>query len=354
MMVFPFLPNKDEEEDVEDEEEPLKNAVDEKERKKEKEEKKPDPDIARYDVIKGLLKTKILNRLRYILELNKFELKERLSTFVAEDPQDLPLKRREALKLRTKAFWLWAVAAGYGQACDLYRDLYPVLRAAGVVTLLTNVTEIAACTAELQQQLDSSITEDGPQIPPPPVTWIRVAGLKPFLEACLKRSLDEISHPASWDLIRPLKSAYFIFLGGYYKFCSRQPFLNPTEYIEDAERLTSEVLLPLLRQPPIMGMWELLKPCSAVSQKAAVACPQHSQHVSLYHSAAMMLLGRLLPGSMHLAHELLLSFIFIVEFFPEGKASGPEAADLSDIVHIHQGAKSALPGSAGSVSPNLS
>ncbi|XP_069064861.1 RNA polymerase II-associated protein 1 isoform X3 [Pleurodeles waltl] len=576
MMVFPFLPIEDEEEDedAEDEEEPAKNAVDEKERKKEKEEKKPDPDVARYDVIKGLLKTKILNRLRYILEvvrpspsvvvnifdiltrvarhsteactqvmdcprlmetviqnflpaqwncpadkdgtlltclygipcagamkllrvlassgrnlcarlLNKFELKERLSRFVAEDPQDLPLQRGEALKLSTEAFRLWAVAAGYGQACELYRDLYPVLvkiiqtlsclvsdcrqgnstapmlvqRAAAVVTLLTNVTQTAACAAELQQQLDS-IIEDGPQIPPPPVTWIHVAGLKPFLEACLKRSLEEISHPASWDLIRPLTSAYFIFLGGYYRSCSRQPFLNPIEYVEDAERLASEVLLPLLRQPPILIMWELLKPCSAVcnklsctpapesvasivslsciggkppmnvagskspfpfltsllflmnsltsihkglvkqfafvlefkelinylrqswtspspsvthcsswilrheyhlqyfvlslAQKAAVACPDHSQHVSLYHSAAMMLLGRLLPGSEHLAYELLLSFIFNAEFFPEGKAGGPEAADLSDILHIHQGAKSAPPGSAASASPNPS
>lgn len=577
MMVFPFLPNKDEDEDedVEEDEETPKNAVDEKERKKEKEEKKPDPDVARYDVIKGLLKTKILNRLRYILEvvrpspsvvvnifdiltrvarhsteaciqvmdcprlmetviqnflpaqwncpadkdgtlitclygtpcaaamkllrvlassgrnlcarlLNKFQLKERLSRFVAEDPQDLPLQHKEALKLSTEAFRLWAVAAGYGQACDLYRDLYPVLvkiiqtlsclvsdcrqghstapllvqRAAAVVILLTNVTQTAACAAELQQQLDSSLTDEGPQIPPPPITWIHVAGLKPFLEACFKRSLEEIVRPASWDLIRPLTSAYIIFLGSYYRCCSRQPFLNPIEYVEDAERLTSEVLLPLLRQSAILGMCDFLRPCSAVcnklsclpapesvasivslgctggkppmnaagskspypfltsllflinslvsihkglvnqfsfvleskelinylrqswtspspsvthysawilrheyhlqyfvlslAQKVAVACPEHFQHASLYHSAAMMLLGRLLPGSEHLAHELLLSFIFSAEFFPEGKVGGPEAADLSDILHIHQEAKPAPPGFATSVSPNLS
>lgn len=54
-------------------------------------------------------------------QLNTFEMKSRLSRFIAEDPQDVPLPREEALRLSTEAFRLWAVAAGYGQACDLYR-----------------------------------------------------------------------------------------------------------------------------------------------------------------------------------------------------------------------------------------
>lgn len=56
-----------------------------------------------------------------ILQLNKFEMKSRLSRFIAEDPLDLPLPREEAVRLSAEAFRLWAVAAGYGQACDLYR-----------------------------------------------------------------------------------------------------------------------------------------------------------------------------------------------------------------------------------------
>lgn len=48
-------------------------------------------------------------------------MKSRLSRFVAEDPLDLVLPREEAIKLSTEAFRFWAVAAGYGQACDLYR-----------------------------------------------------------------------------------------------------------------------------------------------------------------------------------------------------------------------------------------
>ncbi|XP_069494891.1 RNA polymerase II-associated protein 1 isoform X2 [Ambystoma mexicanum] len=577
-LAFPFLPNQDEEEDDdadEEETEAPKSAVDEKARKKKLEEEKPDPDVARYDAIKGLLKTKILHRLRYILEvvrpapsvvmdifdiltriarhsteactlimdcprlmetvienflpaqwncqtdtdgklltslygtpcasamkllrvlasggrnlsarlLNKFELKARLGRFVAEDPQDLSLQHEEALRLSTEAFRLWAVAAGYGQACDLYSDLYPVLvkilqtfsrlvsdcrggqhtaplliqRATAIVTMLTNVTQTAACAAELQQQLESSLPDDGPQIPPPPISWIHVSGLKPFLEACLKKSLQEVSSPATWDIIRPLTTSYIIYLGAYYRACSRQPSLNPMEYVEDAERLALEVLLPLLHQPVIVGMWDLLRPCSAVcnklscspapesvtsivslsctggkppmnvagskspfpfltsllflinglssihkglvskfsfmlqskelnnylqqswtspspgvthcsawilrheyhlqyflvslAQKVAVACPEHFQDASLYHCAAMMLVGRLLPGSEHLAYELLLSFIFNPEFFPEGKMGGPEAADFSDILHINQGAKLAQPGSGTILSTNPS
>lgn len=48
-------------------------------------------------------------------------MKSRLSRFIAEDPLDVPLPREEAVGLSTEAFRLWAVAAGYGQACDLYR-----------------------------------------------------------------------------------------------------------------------------------------------------------------------------------------------------------------------------------------
>lgn len=54
-------------------------------------------------------------------QLNTFEMKSRLSRFIAEDPLDVPLPREEAMRLSTEAFRLWAVAAGYGQACDLYR-----------------------------------------------------------------------------------------------------------------------------------------------------------------------------------------------------------------------------------------
>uniref|UniRef100_A0A8C4UNG6 RNA polymerase II associated protein 1 n=1 Tax=Falco tinnunculus TaxID=100819 RepID=A0A8C4UNG6_FALTI len=375
MAAFPFVPYNEEEEEEEEE----LNGTEKSQDKKSKDENKPDSDVARYDVVKGLLKTRIQHRLRYILEvvrpvptvvldilhilthiarhsseacsqlldcprlietivreflptrwdpqvaepgclltslhgvacatamkfirvlasggrnatarlLNTFEMKSRLSRFIAEDPLDLPLPREEAIRLSTEAFRLWAVAAGYGQACDLYRDLYPVLvrilqslpelistccgkspmielsvqRATAVVTLLIQVTQTAAYTAELQAKLSSNSSEDTEQILPPPVAWNQVSGLQPFLETSLKKFLQEISQAETWLTLQPLATAYVIYLGVYYSACSQQPSVNPIDCLEELERLTSEVLQPLLSQPAIHSMWDLLRPCSAL------------------------------------------------------------------------------------------
>ncbi|NXM30805.1 RPAP1 protein, partial [Oxyruncus cristatus] len=567
MATFPFVPNNEEEEEEEEEE---LNGTEKSQDKKLKDENKPDPDVARYDVVKGLLRTRIQHRLRYILEvvrpvptvvldilhilthiarhsseacsqlldcprltetivkeflptqwdpqvaepgflltslhgvacasamkfirvlasggrnatarlLNKFEMKGRLSRFIAEDPRDLLLPREEAIRLSTEAFRLWAVAAGYGQACDLYSDLYPVLvrilqalpellsscpgrnptvelsvqRAAAVVTLLIHVTQTAGYTAELQATLSSNNSEDRERIPPPPIAWNQVSSLQPFLERSLKKILQEISHTETWQTLQPLTTACMIYVGVYYSAYSQQPSVNPIDSLEELERLTSQVLQPLLSQPAIQSMWDLLRPCSALcnplscspapesvisisslsctggkpplslvgskspfpfltallflinsithihkgltskyssvlgfrglkdylhqswqtgppsvtpssawilrheyhlqyfvlalARKMAGACPDYTQHASLHHCVAMALLSRLLPGSEHLAHEVLLDLAFNPEFLPEGKAGGPEAADFSDILHLGTSAKLAQPGSATAV-----
>ncbi|XP_039924071.1 RNA polymerase II-associated protein 1-like isoform X1 [Hirundo rustica] len=568
MAAFPFVPNSEEEEEEEEEE---LNGTEKSQDKKAKDENKPDPDVARYDVVKGLLKTRIQHRLRYILEvvrpvptvvldilhilthiarhsseacsqlldcprlietivreflptqwdpkvaepgflltslhgvacasamkfirvlasggrnatarlLNRFEMKSRLSRFIAEDPVDLPLPREEATRLSTEAFRLWAVAAGYGQACDLYSDLYPVLvrilqslpellsgkspvvelsvqRAAAVVTLLTHVTQTAGYTAELQAKLSSSNSEDNKPIPPPPVVWSQVSGLQPFLETSLKKILQQISQTETWQTLQPLTTTCVIFLGVYYSAYSQQPSVNPVDCLEELEGLTSEMLQPLLRQPAIDSMWDLLRPCSALcnplscspapesvgsiaslsctggkpplslagakspfpfltallflinnithihkgltskyssvlgfrglrdylhqswqtgppsvtpssawilrheyhlqyfvlalARRMAGTCPDYTQHASLHHCVAMALLSRLLPGSEHLAHEVLLDLAFNPEFLPEGKAGGPEAADFSDILHLGTSAKLAQPGSAAAFLPKV-
>ncbi|XP_057259957.1 RNA polymerase II-associated protein 1 [Pezoporus wallicus] len=565
MAAFPFVPNNEEEEEEEEDEE--LNRAEKSQDKKLKDENKPDPDVARYDVVKGLLKTRIQHRLRYILEvvrpvptvvldilhilthiarhsseacsqlldcprlietivreflptqwdpqvaepgclltslhgvacatamkfirvlacggrnatarlLNKFEMKSRLSRFIAEDPVDLLLPREEAIRLSTEAFRLWAVAAAYGQACDLYRDLYPVLvrilqalpellstcsekscmtelsvqRATAVVTLLIHVTQTAGYASELQAKLSSNSSEDCEQVPPPPVSWNQVSGLQPFLETSLKKFLQEIPQTETWQTLQPLTTTYVIYLGVYYSACSQQPSVNPVDCLEELERLTSEVLQPLLSQPAIQSMWDMLRPCSALcnplscspapesvfsiaslsctggkpplslvgskspfpfltallflinsitdihkgltskyssvldfrglkdylhqswqsgppsvtpssawilrheyhlqyfvlalARRMAGTCPDYSQHASLHHCVAMALLSRLLPGSEHLAYEVLLDLAFNPEFLLEGKAGGPEAADFSDILHLGTSAKLAQPGSA--------
>ncbi|XP_070613438.1 RNA polymerase II-associated protein 1 [Erythrolamprus reginae] len=379
MTTYPLIPNSEEEE-LEEEEEGVALTPNQKiPGKKSKDENKPDAEVARYDVVKGLLKTKILHRLRYILEvmrpvplvvleildiliriarhsteacvqvldcprlvetiireflptqwiprpvkpgqllvslhglpcpsamklirvlacggrntaarlLNKFEMKSRLSRFIAEDPKDLSLMIEEAMNMSIEAFRLWAVATGYGQACDLYRDLYPVLmrivsslsqltssfqenntlielsiqRAAAVVTLLTQVTQTASCGAELQAQLSRSGPEEGDQIPPPPITWSQVAGFRPVIETNMKNCLKEITHTERWQAFQSLTTAYAIYMGMYYRHCGQQPVVNPVDCIEEVEHLTTQVLLPLLSQPAMQTLWEKLRPCSTL------------------------------------------------------------------------------------------
>ncbi|KAL7992433.1 hypothetical protein Chor_016689 [Crotalus horridus] len=508
MTVYPLIPNSEEEEELEEEEEGDELTPNKKTPgKKSKDESKPDAEVARYDVVKGLLKTKILHRLRYILEvmqpvplvvlqildiliriarhsteacvqvldcprlvetivreflptqwtprpaepgkllvslhglpcptamklirvlacggrniaarlLNNFEMKSRLSRFIAEDPKDLSLRREEAINMSTEAFRLWAVVTGYGQACDLYRDLYPVLmkivsslsqltssfqennilielsiqRAAAVVTLLTQVTQTASCQTELQAQLSRRGPEEGDQIPPPPITWSQVAGFRPVIETNMKNCFKEITHMERWQALQSLTTAYVIYVGMYYRNCSQQPVINPVDCLEEVEHLTAQVLLPLLSQPAMQALWEMLRPCSALcnppsyppgpesvlsivflncsrnktsaSSKSPFpfltaflilvnsilhvhkglinqvdACPDCNQHASLHHSVAMALLSRLLPGSEYLAHELLRGFAFNPQLIPEGKVGGPEAADFSDLLHLNSKAK---------------
>ncbi|XP_056401558.1 RNA polymerase II-associated protein 1 [Hyla sarda] len=569
--VFPFIPNQEEgEEEEEDEDETeinINKAIGKADKQKDKEEKKADPDVARYDAIKGLLKTKFHHRLRYILEvvrppalvvlqildiltrvarhsaaacsqlldcprlmetvvreflpmqwsmemetdtpgpsslhgvpcaaamkflrvlassgrhaaarlLNTFDMRSRLSRFVAQEPQDLPLVKGEAERLSTETFRFWAIAAGYGQACDLYRDLYPVLlgilqsfptlitsckgnttpptasihRAAAVITLLSHVSQTAACTAELEAQLHSTAVDTESQIPPPPVSWADITGLLPVVEGCLRRCLQEISHCDTWDLLQPLTTTSINFMASYYKAASRQPSLNTVLCNEEVEKLTDNVLLPFLRHAAVQSMWDSLRSCSAVSNplscsplpesvnsivtlscaggkpslslpgksspypiltavlnlicsvtnihkglvskfsfiweykglqnylrkisecpsppvtpssswllrheyhlqyfvlsllyKLAAMYPEHSQHASLCHSVSIVLLSRLLPGSEHLAHKIISSFTFNPTFMPEGSSGGPQAADLSDRLHITSDSKQVPPSSA--------
>lgn len=574
---FPFLPNQEEEEEEEEDEDIVEdvNKISEGDQQKAKEEKKSDPEVARYDGIKGLLKTKFLHRLRYILEvvrpsatavlnileiltrvarhsvaacsqlldcprlietivreflplqwsepmetgdsaptslhgvpcsaamkflrvlasssrhsaarlLHTFDMKRCLSRFAVQEPQDFPLPKEEAEKLSTETFRLWAIAAGYGQACDLYRELYPAVmrilqsltsiiasckgngssaalsiqRAAAVVTLLSHVTQTAGCTAELEAKLHSTPVGSEPQIPPPAVSWDNVAGLRPIVEGCLSRCLQEIGNASTWNLLQPLTLSSINFLASYYEAASQQPSLNIVLCNEEIEELTENVLLPLLYQPSVESMWDLLRSCSAVCNpltcsplpesvssivtlscaggkpplslpgkkspfpiltavlnlvcsicnihkglvskfsfilkykglqnyflkttesptpavtsssnwllrheyhfqyfmlsllyKVASMSPEQSHYAYIFHSVSLNLLSRLLPGSEHLAHRILTTFAFNPIFMPEGSAGGPQAADLSDILHITSEGNPTPPGSAAVASESPS
>lgn len=53
-------------------------------------------------------------------QLNSVGARERLAHLLSAEPSELLLDPAEALRLTTEAYRLWAVAAGYGQACEMF------------------------------------------------------------------------------------------------------------------------------------------------------------------------------------------------------------------------------------------
>ncbi|XP_070836075.1 RNA polymerase II-associated protein 1 [Chaetodon trifascialis] len=364
---FPLLPSAQMEEDEEDE--GLPESM--RETAEEKEERKSDHDVSRRDVVKGLLKMKLLPRLRYILEvvrpsppvvqdvleiltriarhssssatqvldcprlmetvlseflpaswtapppaipqsvyglplastmkllrvlatagrhacarlLNSLGVRERLSHLLSAEPSELLLEPTEAVRITTEAYRLWAVAAGYGQACKLYIDLYsglakalqsvhrvldpsdPLLplqlqRVLALLSLLTQVTHTAGCHQELQAGLVSSQGEECP--PPPPVSWGHVTGLQASLLGQLKGFVKSLDSPVQKESSLAVIPAYLAYLEAYYHQLSRQSCFKPVETLQELELLTSEVLLPLLSHHVVQGLIKNLKSSSVV------------------------------------------------------------------------------------------
>uniref|UniRef100_A0A8D3BG40 RNA polymerase II associated protein 1 n=1 Tax=Scophthalmus maximus TaxID=52904 RepID=A0A8D3BG40_SCOMX len=359
LAAFPLLPSAQEEQDEEDEglEESLKETA------KEKEERRSDHDVARQDVVKGLLKMKLLPRLRYILEvlrpsprvvqgvldilirfarhsslsatqvldcprlmetvmseflptswtatssphpqsvyglpqasamkllrvlatsgrhacarlLNSLGVRERLCRLLSAELSELLLETTQALRITTEAYRLWAVAAAYGQASDLYLVLYPALvkalqsvqralnpsdpllplqlqRVLALLSFLTQVTHTAGCHQELQAGMVSSQGEECP--PPPPVSWGHVTGLQASLLGHLKgfvKSLD--------NSIRKTANCF-----------------KPVETLQELEQLTSEVLLPFVFLIKSFGSIILLFFCH--TRSSSVLCNVQSSHQS--------------------------------------------------------------------------
>uniref|UniRef100_A0AAQ5ZT51 RNA polymerase II associated protein 1 n=1 Tax=Amphiprion ocellaris TaxID=80972 RepID=A0AAQ5ZT51_AMPOC len=438
---FPLLPTAQEEEDEEDE------GLDEslKETAKEKEERKSDHDVARQDVIKGLLKMKLLPRLRYILEvvrpsprvvqdvleiltriarhssssatqvldcprlmetvmseflptswsplaslpplsiyglplasavkllrvlatsgrhacarlLNSLGVRERLSCLLSAEPSELLLEPTEALRITTEAYRLWAVSAGYGQACKLY------------------------------------ISQGDECPPPPPVSWGHVTGLQAALLGHLKGFLKSLDNPVQKDSSLTVIPAYLVYLEAYYHQLSRQVLL-PASYLilvsvcirivvkpcfmevvvksssvvcnlQQSSHLGPEttpnlpglacsgwrnrpgLVVPSSPFPLLTGLGLLVETITGIhkglSKKVGLVEevsyhmhityvptePEVAKHASLYHQVALVLLPWLLPGSEYLAHELLSTIIFSKDFISEGHSGGPEAVELGEL-----------------------
>ncbi|XP_056446930.1 RNA polymerase II-associated protein 1 isoform X2 [Gadus chalcogrammus] len=549
---FPLLPCSTEEQEEEEEEE---QGLPENMRlsAKEKEERRNDHDVARHDVVKGLLRTGLLSRLRYILEvvrpsprvvqdllavltrisrhsshaatqvldcprlmdvvmseflptswsapslhpppsvyglplagalkllrvlatsgrhacarlLSSLGVRERLSRLLSPEPGELLLESGQALRVSAEAFRLWAMAASYGQACDTYIELYSVLlralqavtrdldssgpllapqrqRVQALLALLTQVTHSAGCHQELHAaMLRSPGPEDPAPPPPPPVSWGHVAGLQAPLVGQLKGLVAGLDGPAGRrESSLALIPGYLHCLGAHYQQLPKQNCFKPVDTLQELERLTSEVLQPLMSHSAVQHVVTNLQSCSAVcdlqghgpgaeavpslpglasagwkdgpglavpsspfplltalcvlldsitgihkglsskfsgllvsepvigylgsccratpnlsnasawvlrhehhllyllvrlAHRVAPKDPAVARHASLYHQVAMALLPWLLPGSEHLAHDLLCSVVFSKDFLPESHSGGPEALELAEL-KLHAGA----------------
>uniref|UniRef100_A0A3P8QGK0 RNA polymerase II associated protein 1 n=1 Tax=Astatotilapia calliptera TaxID=8154 RepID=A0A3P8QGK0_ASTCA len=461
---FPLLPSAQEEEDEEDE------GLDEsmKETAKEKEERKSDHEVARQDAVKGLLKMKLLPRLRYILEvvrpsprvvqdvleiltriarhssssatqvldcprlmetvmseflptswspssqsiyglplssamkllrvlatsgrhacarlLNSLGASERLSHLLSAEPNELLLEPTESLRITTEAYRLWAVAAGYGQACKLYIDLYPAL-----VTALQSVHRLPPASDPLQplqlqrflallslltqvtHTAESGGSKECP--PPPPVSWGHVTGLQTSLMGHLKGFIKNLDDPLQKDGSLTLIPVYLVYLEAYYHQLSRQVFpFNVFFHTRSSSVVCNAQAIPLGPEitnnlpglacmgwrnrpglvapsspfPLLTGLGLLLETITGIhkglSSKVGLTVLGvflfcccllvlyiFSKHASLYHQVALVVLPWLLPGSEYLVHELLSTIVFSKDFISEGHSGGPEAVELGEL-----------------------
>lgn len=207
--------------------------------------------------------------------LNSLGGKAVLSRFVVVEPSEMLLEAGEALRCSTEALRLFAVAASYGQACNLYTDLYPVLvkrlqagnrpcasseavllleldRIRALLVLLTQVTQTAGCHEELQRDLVSAQGTECP--PPPPVVWSHVTGLQPTVISSLKGCVRALDGPAQMSSALILLPSYLLYVEAYYSQLCVQSSFQPVQCLQELESLTSDVLLPLISHQALQNI----------------------------------------------------------------------------------------------------
>ncbi|XP_058605829.1 RNA polymerase II-associated protein 1 isoform X2 [Onychostoma macrolepis] len=217
--------------------------------------------------------------------LNSLGGKEVLSRFVVVEPSEMLLEAGEALRCSTEALRLFAVAASYGQACNLYTDLYPVLvkrlqagnrpcasseavllleldRIRALLVLLTQVTQTAGCHEELQRHLVSARGTECP--PPPPVVWSHVMGLQPTVISSLKGYVRALDGPAQISSALILLPSYLLYLEAYYSQLCVQSSFQPVQCLQELESLTSDVLLPLISHQAMQNITSSLRSSSVI------------------------------------------------------------------------------------------
>uniref|UniRef100_A0A8B9KIQ4 RNA polymerase II associated protein 1 n=1 Tax=Astyanax mexicanus TaxID=7994 RepID=A0A8B9KIQ4_ASTMX len=275
MAAFPLLPSGQEEEEEDDEglDESMKLTA------KEKELRKTDHDVARVDVIKGLLKMQVLQRLRYILEV---------------------------------------VRPAPGVVLDVLEVLIRIARHSA-----SAATQILDCPRLMETVMSEFLpcSWAPPTSPAPPSLYgLPVSAAMKLLRVLASAGRHTCSRIVSPDCGRERLSR---FLAAEHQ----ELLLEPGEAF-----LCSTEALRLWAVAASYGQI-VFSLCINV-QNLTLTVPvdaEIAKHAALFHQVALALLPWLLPGSEYLAHELLSTIIFNQELFPEGGGAGPEAASLSEL-----------------------
>uniref|UniRef100_A0A667YMW4 RNA polymerase II associated protein 1 n=1 Tax=Myripristis murdjan TaxID=586833 RepID=A0A667YMW4_9TELE len=339
---FPLLPSSQEEEDEDNEglEENMKETV------KEKEERKTDYDVARLDVVKGLLKMKLLPRLRYILEVVRpaprvvqdiLEVLTRIArhssssaTQVLDCPrlmetvmseflptswtmQSLPLPQSVyGLPLASAMKLLRVIATSGRHACAR------LLNSLGARERLSRLLSVEPSELLLEPAEALRITTEAYRL------WAVAAGYGQYSPSCSEQTNRMEIY---WHLVvegKPPVSQFSPFLCVILQFSGlllSEPVTGYLRSCSQAVPTLSHTSAWLLRHEHHL-LFLLLR----LAHRLVVA-----KHTSLYHQVALVLLPWLLPSSEYLAHELLSTIVFSKEFISEGHSGGPEAIELSEL-----------------------
>ncbi|KTF71762.1 hypothetical protein cypCar_00030640 [Cyprinus carpio] len=287
--------------------------------------------------------------------LNSLGGKELLSRFVVVEPSEMLLETGEALRCSTEALRLFAVAASYGQACNLYTDLYPVLvkrlqagnllcasseavpfleldRIKALMVLLTRVTQTAGSHEELQRGLVRSssmicnpgLSAAGGEVVPS-LPGLGCSRLK--TSSTMAGPNTPLSLPTA--LLYLLNTITSIHKGLTKKF---------------SHLILSDSVLSYLRScigamPSVshMSAWilhhehHLLYLLLRLAHKLVPVDPEVAKHAALFHQVSLALVSWLLPGSEYLAHELMSVMTFSHCLLPEGVDGETEVAALAEL-----------------------
>uniref|UniRef100_A0A7N6AYU6 RNA polymerase II associated protein 1 n=1 Tax=Anabas testudineus TaxID=64144 RepID=A0A7N6AYU6_ANATE len=373
LSTFPLLPSAQEEEDEEDE------GLDEsmKETAKEKEERKSDHEVARQDVVKGLLKMKLLPRLRYMLEvirpsprvvqdvLDVLTRIARHSSSSATQVLDCPRLMETVMCNFLPTSWsapsLPQPHTVHGLPLASAMKLLRVLAASGrhaCARLLNSlgVSERLSCllSAEprellLDQTQALRITTEAYRLWTVAAAYGQACKLFITLSFFIFRSSSVVCNVQSSHLgpdsipslpglacpgwrDRPglvVPSSPFPLLSGLGLLLKtimgiHKGLICKVWYILYMDGLDYSRWI-------ITGLGALLDVVFFCHLVAVPIDPEVAKHASLYHQVALVLLPWLLPGSEYLAHELLSTIIFSKDFISEGHSGGPEAIELEEL-----------------------